>query len=147
MRDSEDVVYCKEECVNLFSYESDYQLAGARFEGEEVCWDTRFKVSLTDREREASSTFCELRAIEEGLRVHGKSLRGKIERWDCNNWSAGKIVKWGSMKRDCHGVAIMIEELCRRFKIKLETFWISRETCEKEFCVAWSKEVTAWITG
>ena len=59
---------------------SDFQLAGARFEGEEVCWDTRFKVSLTERERGASSTFRELRVIEEGLRAHGDSLRGKIVR-------------------------------------------------------------------
>ena len=46
-----------------------------------MCWDTRFKVSLMEREREASSTFRELRAIEEGLRAHGESLRGKILRW------------------------------------------------------------------
>ena len=51
------------------------------------------------------------------------------------------ILKWGSMKRDCHGVAIKIEELCRRFEIKLETFWISRELREIEFCDTWSKEV------
>ena len=36
------------------------------------------------------------------------------------------------MKRDCHGVVIKKEELCRRFKIKLETFWISRESREIE---------------
>ena len=125
MQDDEGVVHCKEGCVDMFSDASDFQLAGAMFEGEEVCWDTRFKVSLTDREREASSTFQELRAVEEGLRVYGKSLRGKIVRWGWDNWSVGKIVKWGSMKRYCHRVAVRIEELCRRHKIKLETFWIS----------------------
>ena len=65
------------------------------------------------------------------MRAHGESL----------NWSAGKIVKWGYMKRDCHGVAVKIEELCRRYEVKLETFWISRESREIEFCDAWSKEV------
>ena len=45
------------------------------------------------------------------------------------------------MKRDCHQVAMEIEKLCRRFEIKLETFWISRELREIEFCDAWSKEV------
>ena len=73
-----------------------------------MCWDTRFKVSLTERERGASSTFRELRVIEEGLRAHGESLKGKIVRWGCDNWSAGKIVRWGSMKRDCHQVAVEI---------------------------------------
>ena len=51
----------------MFSDASDFQLAGARFEGEEVCWDTRFKVSLMTREREASSTYRKLRVLEEGL--------------------------------------------------------------------------------
>ena len=46
MRDTEDVTYCKEGYVDMFSDASDFQLAGARFEGEQVCWDTRFKVSL-----------------------------------------------------------------------------------------------------
>ena len=74
MHDMEDVVYCKEGRVDMFLDVSDFQLAGARFEGQEVCWDTRFKVSLMERERVASSTFRELRAIEEGLRAHGESL-------------------------------------------------------------------------
>ena len=44
MRDTEDIVYCKEGCMDMFSDASDFQLAGARFEGEQVCWDTRFNV-------------------------------------------------------------------------------------------------------
>ena len=79
----------------MFSDASDFQLAGARFEGEQVCWDMRFKVLLSKKERGASSNFRELRAIEEGLRAHGNRLRGKIVRWGCDNWPAGKIVKWG----------------------------------------------------
>ena len=140
MHDTEEVVYCKEGCVDMFLDASYFQLARARFEGEQVYWDTRFKVSLSEKERGASSTFREVRAIEEGLRAHGNSLRGKTVRWGCNNWPAGKIVKWGSMKRDCHQVVMDIEKLCRRFEIKLETFWISRELREIEFCYAWSKE-------
>ena len=132
MHDSEEVVYFKEGCVDMFSDASDFQLAGARFEGEQVCWDTRFKVSLSEKEKGASSTFRELRAIEEGLRAHGSSLRGKTVRWGCDNWLAGKIVKWGSMKRDCHQVATEIEKLCRRFEIRLETFWIPRESRQIE---------------
>ena len=77
----------------MFSDSSDFQLAGARFDGEQVCWDTRFKVSLSEKEKGASSTFRELRAIEEGFRAHGNSLRGKTVRWGCDNWQAGKIVK------------------------------------------------------
>ena len=61
------MVYCKEGCVDMFSDASDFQLPDARFEGEEVCWDTLFKVSLMTREREASSTYRKLRVLEEGL--------------------------------------------------------------------------------
>ena len=45
------------------------------------------------------------------------------------------------MKRDCHFVAVEIEKLCRRFEIRLETFWILRESRQIEYCDVWSKEV------
>ena len=45
------------------------------------------------------------------------------------------------MKRDCHEVAVRIERLCREFNIRLETFWISRDSKEIEFCDSWSKQV------
>ena len=44
------------------------------------------------------------------------------------------------MKKDCHDVAVRIEELCRRFEVKLETWWLSRDTKEIELCDGWSKE-------
>ena len=78
MRDSEDVVYCKERCLNMFSDVSNVQVAGARIESEEVCWDTVFKVALSEKERVVSSTFREFRGIEEALKAHGSSLQGKI---------------------------------------------------------------------
>ena len=62
-------------------------------------------------------------------------------RWGCDNWSAGKIVKWGSMKRDCHQVAVEIEKLCWKFEIRLETFWVSRESRVIDYYDAGSKEV------
>ena len=42
MRISEDVSYCKEGVVSMFSDASEFQLAGARIEDGEVSWDTRF---------------------------------------------------------------------------------------------------------
>ena len=72
-----------------------------------------------DRQGERGGTFRELRAIEEGFRAHGDSLCGMVVRWGSDNWSAGMIVKYGSMKRDCHEVAVKIEELYRRYEIRL----------------------------
>ena len=44
------------------------------------------------------------------------------------------------MKPDCHGVAVKIEEICREYQIRLETFWLSRGSKEIELCDNWSKE-------
>ena len=38
-------------------------------------------------------------------------------------------------------MALEIERVCREYEIRLETFWISRESKQIEFCDAWSKEV------
>ena len=111
-------------------------MAVARIEIEEVCWDTVFKVALSEKERVVSSTFRELRGIEEGLKTHGCNLQGKVVCWGCDKWSAGKIVKWGSMKKDCHDVAVRIEKLCQGWSIRLETFWIGRDSMEIEYCDA-----------
>ena len=67
----------------------------------------------------------------------------------CDNWAAGKIVKLGSMKEDCHAVALRVDELCRKWKIKLETFWVSRDTMQIEYCNIMSKDVDTsdyWIS-
>ena len=45
------------------------------------------------------------------------------------------------MEGDCHAVALRIEELCRKWKIRLETFWISRDSKQIEYCNRMSKEV------
>ena len=106
-------------------------------------------MALTEEERSASSTFRELRGIKEGLKSQGEGLRGMTVRWGCDNWAAGKIVKWGSMKPDCHEVAIRIEETCRVYQIKLETFRLSRDSREIKLFDKWSKEVDTsdyWIS-
>ena len=148
MRMSDKVVYCRDGQVEMFSDASDLQVGGARFYGEKVAWDTVFKAVLAEEERKKSSTFRELRGIEEGILANGRKLQGKVVRWGCDNWAAGKIVKLGSMKKDCHAVALRIEELCRKWKIKLETFWISRDSKQIEYCDWVSKEVDTsdyWI--
>jgi hypothetical protein len=57
-------------------------------------------------------------------------LAGRIEgsstRWHCDNWSACKIVEFGSMRRDCHVVA-------KRINISFSIVWLSRESEEIRF--------------
>merc|ERR1711867_17381 len=67
MRMSDKVVYCRGGQVEMFSDASDLQMGGARFYGEKVAWDTVFKAALAEEERKRSSTFRELRGIEEGI--------------------------------------------------------------------------------
>ena len=109
-----------------------------------------FKVVLAEEERKRSSTFIKLRGIEEGILANCKRLQRKTVRWGCDNWAAGKIVKLGSMKEDCHAVAIRIEELCRKWNIKWETFWVSRDMEQIEYCDKMSKDVDTsdyWISN
>ena len=100
--------------MEIFSDACNRQVAGPGFYGQKVAWDTAFNVVLAENERDRSSTFRELRGIEEGILANCKRLQRKTVRWGCDNWAAGKIIKLGSMKEDCHAVAVRIEELCRK---------------------------------
>ena len=56
----------------------------------------------------------------------GSWIRGKSVRWHCDNWSACKIVEYGSMKPDCHVVAKRINDLIRELDVNFEIVWLSR---------------------
>ena len=64
----------------MSSDSSDFQLAGAKFEEEQVYWDTHFRVSLMEGEKGSSSTYRELRDKEECLWANGRNLKGKTVR-------------------------------------------------------------------
>ena len=53
---------------------------------EEV--DKRFKVHFTEEEKMMSSTYRELRGMEEGLTVLVPSVRRKSLYWACDNWAS-----------------------------------------------------------
>ena len=95
---------------------------------------SRYKQHLTEEESQKSSTYRELRGIEEGLRVRGESLRGHLVRWGCDNWAASKMVKLGIMKPDYHEVTKRIDNLVKKHELLLEPFWLSR----------YSVQITLW---
>ena len=111
---------------DMYSDASDYLLAGAEFVGKTKKTETEYQACLEEDEIGTSSTYRELRAIEEGLKVRGRELRGSVVRWGCDNWAAGIIIKVGSMKLSCHEVALRIAELVKKWEIELEAFWLSR---------------------
>ena len=125
---------------HMFSDASEFLLAGAEFVGETRKKDSEYQACLIGDELGTSSTYRELRAIEEGLKVHGKELQGAVVRWGCDNWAAGVIVKVGSMKPACHEVALRIAELVKLWEIELEAFWLSRDEPQIQEVDSLSKE-------
>lgn len=126
---------------DMFSDASAFQMAGAEFVGASRKLGTEYQAVFSERDQSASSTYRELSAIEEGIKVRGEELRGSFVRWGCDNWAAVAIVKVGSMKPDCHQVALNIADLCKQYEIELDTFWLSREELQIRDVDSLSKEV------
>ena len=84
---------------------------------KKVCEDSVFQVNLSEEEVARSSTYRELRGIKEGMKALAGKIAGKGVRWHCDNWSACKIVEYGSMKKDCHEVAKRINDLIRQCNV------------------------------
>lgn len=95
----------------LYSDAGGHMAGGAVFKNRMVVDGTVFQISLSEEEVSRSSTFRELRGIEEGLKALQARIRGKHVRWHCDNWAACKIVEYGSMKVDCFRIAMRINSL------------------------------------
>ena len=135
-KDKVEVVSTRE----MYSDASEFLLAGAEFVGEKIREDTAYQTYLEVEEIGTSSTYRELRAIEEGLKVRGGELQGAVVRWGCDNWAASVIVRVGSMKLHCHEVALRIADLVKKWEIELEAFWLSREEIQIKMVDRLSKE-------
>ena len=99
-----------------------------------------FQINLTEEEVAKSSTYRELRGIEEGFKALGGWMEGRSIRWHCDSWSACKIVEFGSTKPDCHVVAKRINGLIRELDVNFEIAWLSRESEEIRFADRISKD-------
>ena len=102
---------CREAGVQVVRPRMLYSDAGGNMAGgcmivnKKVCDGSLFQINLSEEEVFKSSTYRELRGIEEGMKALASRIVGKGIRWHCDNWSACKIVEYGSMKKDCHEVA------------------------------------------
>ena len=113
---------------------------GCMFVNRKLREDSVFQVNLEEDKVGRSSTYRELRGIEEGFKALGSWIRGKSVRWHCDNWSACKITEYGSMKPDCHTVAKRINDLIREWDVNFEIVWLSRESEEIRFADRISKD-------
>ena len=82
---------------------------------------------FTQWERETHSTWRELENIRFSLEAMKKSLEGRAVTFLVDNKSAAAIVQSGSMKEDCHKLALDINQLCASYGISLCVQWIPRE--------------------
>ena len=82
---------------------------------------------FTQEECQMSSTWRELENIHFSLSALGDSLSGKVVNYWVDNRSAVSIVENGSMKMDCHLLALAIHDVCKRKGISLNVQWIPRE--------------------
>jgi hypothetical protein len=126
--------------ADMYSDAGEHMMGGVQLEGEHIVQGSVFKQCFLEEDSRRSSTFRELRAIEEGIRIRGEQFRGHRVRWGCDNWAASKIITLGSMKPECHEVAKVIVGLARKFDIVLEPFWLSRSSKEIMVCDALSKD-------
>ena len=117
----------------LYSDAGGNMAGGCMIVKKKVCEDTVFQINLSEEEAFKSSTYRELRGIEEGMKALTNRIEGRGIRWHCDNWSACKIVEFGSMKKDCHEVAKRINDLIRQLNINFEIVWLSRESEEIRF--------------
>ena len=124
----------------LYSDAGGNMAGGCMVINKKVCEDTVFQVNLTEEEVERSSTYRELRGIEEGMKALADRIRGRGVRRHCDNGSACKIVEYGSMKEDCHRVARRINDLIQVLSVHFDIVWQSRETEEIRFADKISKD-------
>jgi len=74
-----------------------------------------------------SSTWRELKAIEQAIFTFLDDLKGKNIKWFTDNQNCSRIIKAGSMKQHLQRLALSIFSVCMRENISIEVQWIPRE--------------------
>ena len=78
-----------------------------------------------------SSTWRELKAVDQVLRSYAAKLRGHRVRWFSDNQNVVRVIQVGSRKEHLQDGAMSIYEVCMRYGIKLEVDWIPRSLNDK----------------
>ncbi|KAK3091197.1 hypothetical protein FSP39_017889 [Pinctada imbricata] len=117
----------KEKNVIVYSDASDSACAACTVEVEEKV----FHRMWTDNERLQSSTWRELKAIEDALKSFSNYLAGKSLKWFTDNQNCEKIVQSGSMKPNLQDMALNIFSTCISHGIDLDIQWVPRKMNER----------------
>ncbi len=81
---------------------------------------------FTEEETVTSSSYRELLVILFGIASFEPLLKGCSVKWFTDSQSAMKIAQVGSMRLDCHKLAIVIFSMCLKSGIQLDIQWIPR---------------------
>lgn len=85
-----------------------------------------FHQMWTESESTKSSTWKEMRAIEQALLSYQKVFEGKTLKWFTDNQNCVKIVKSGSMKFELQELAKSIFSVCSQKCMSIDIQWIPR---------------------
>lgn len=87
--------------------------------------------SWSEREKEKSSTWRELEAVNRVLKSSDVSLEGQGVQWYTDNKNVVSIIQKGSKRADLQEKAIEIHEVCNRCHININPVWICRDRNKK----------------
>ena len=94
--------------------------------GEQICHK-----QWTEAESQQSSTWRELSAIEFALKSFSPMLNHSYVKWYSDRQVACTIARVGNMRRDLHGIALRIYQLCLEHGVEFEIDWIPRAQLQK----------------
>lgn len=85
-----------------------------------------FHKMWNDSEKDKSSTWRELKAIEQALTSYSTVFTGISLKWFTDNQNCVRIIQAGSMKNDLQDLAFSIFSICNTSNITMEVQWIPR---------------------
>ena len=112
--------------ISIYSDASNVACAG-HIAGKDVHAHRMF----TEAERQESSTYRELLAIQFVLSSFSSFLPNSRVKWFTDSQGAGRIVQVGSMNFNLHKLASDIFSFCFKFGIELDIEWVPRSLHEK----------------
>ena len=112
--------------VSIYSDASDVACAG-HIDGKDICAHRMF----TEAERQESSTYRELLAVQFVLSSFSSFLPNSRVKWFTDNQGAARIAQVGSMHFNLHKLAFNIFSLCFKLGIVLDIQWVPRSLNDK----------------